>query len=177
MPGFAVGRGRILLLALAVSGSWTACANREIALVEAAGWAEYSGIFDEPVRLESGRYVGPPYVPGGASRPELVLLREPSAEGDLDADGASEAVVVLVQSMGGTGSFVHLVVLGRDGSTVRQAGHASLGDRVRVDALRIRDGLIYATLVEPGPGDPSCCPTDTTTRTWRLGGTGLVAAP
>jgi len=143
-------------------------------LPEAALRTEYTDIFDEPVALVEGRYAGPPFVPGGAARPELELLRELHAEGDLDGDGADEVVVLLVQSMGGSGSYLHLVVLRRIGAALVQAGHAPLGDRVRVRSLEVRDGRLYGSLTVHGPEDPLCCPAREVVRLWSLEPEGLV---
>lgn len=173
----AIGRVGVagLLLTLVVPG--TACVSTRQGLIEAAASAEYTGIFDEPVRLEGGRYEGPPFVPGGATRPELFLLPEPFATSESGGGAGLDAVVVLVQAMGGSGSFVHLAALRWRGAAVEQAGHVPLGDRVRVQSLAIRDGIVYATIVEHGPDDPMCCPADTTQRAWRLSDGALVAVP
>jgi len=161
-----------LLLNLAVQS--TACVSPRAGLMEAAGEAEYVGIFEEPVRLEGGRYVGPPFVPGGASRHELLLLPTPFAERGAGGDLGFDLVVVLVESTGGSGSFVHLVTLQWRGDALEQTGHALLGDRVRVQSLAIRDGIVHGTVIEHGADDPLCCPTDTVQRAWRLSEGALV---
>jgi uncharacterized membrane protein len=43
-----------------------------------------------------------------------------------------------------------------------------LGDRVKVKSLTVIDGKIVADLVEHGPGDPMCCPTQAVHREWEL---------
>ena len=164
----AVSRAWKACLLLSLVAPAAACVSPRPGLMEAAGAAEYTGIFEEPVRLEGGRYVGAPFVPGGASRPELQLLPAPFAEGGAGGDVGLDAVVALVQSMGGSGSFVHLAALRWRGDVLEQTGHVALGDRVRIQALAIRDGTVYGTIIEHGPDDPLCCPTATVQRAWRL---------
>ena len=101
--------------------------------------AEYQGIYQEAVRLTDGKYEGEPFVEGGASRP-TVTFADACAFGDLDGDGVDDAVVVLVESSGGSGSFLYLAaVLNRDGSPENVATQ-SLGDRGQVQKLSIESG-------------------------------------
>ncbi len=41
--------------------------------------ARITGIYAAPITLEDGQYQGAPFVPGGASRPTVTLLRELTA--------------------------------------------------------------------------------------------------
>jgi hypothetical protein len=91
----------------------SACTRAHVRM-DPAG-ATYTGIFDAPVTLVEGRFEGAPYVPGGASRPVVMLLAEPRASGDLTGDAEPERAVVLAADSGGSGTFVYLAVLGRDG--------------------------------------------------------------
>ncbi len=77
---------------------------------------------------------------------------------DLNKDGAIDAIVVLLQKCGGTGTFVFLVpVLNVDGKPM--AGmNGELGDRIPIRRLGInRDTVIVDALVA-GPEDGLCCP-------------------
>lgn len=131
--------------------------------------ATYPGLFDDPVTLRHGRWTGAPYVDGAASRPGVTLLPGLRIAGDLDADGAPEAVVMLVVSTGGTGTFKHIAVASKtvnDDVTVRAV--ASLGDRVRVRYARIESGELLIDTIEVGEGDAACCPGTKRLRRWRL---------
>jgi len=130
--------------------------------------AEYRGIFDEPVRLEDGRYQGPPFVPDGASRPELVLVSDRTVAADLDEDGKEEVVAVLARSGGGSGTFIYLSLLRQSGEDLSNFETVLLGDRVQVAALEIHDGMLVANLLTHGPSDPACCPTQRSWQTWAL---------
>jgi len=130
--------------------------------------AEYRGIFDEPVQLEKGRYQGPPYVPDGASRPELVLIADRMAAGDLDGDGRKEIATVLARSEGGSGTFLYLALLREAGEGLVNFETLLLGDRVQVSTLEIHDRTLVTGLLTHGPSDPACCPTLAIWRTWEL---------
>ncbi len=139
-----------------------------------AGQATYFGIFDEPVMLTDGRFEGTAFVSGGASRPTVVLLDAPRAAGDLNGDGVAEQAVVLAASSGGSGTFVYLAVLERNGEAIANLATEYIGDRVRVTELRIESGALSAQMLAHGPGDPSCCPSEQIVRHWQLGDGGLV---
>ena len=133
----------------------------------------FSGIYTEAVKLQAGRWEGKPFVEGGASRPVVGLLQDFSLAGDLDNDGVDEAVVILWESGGGTGSNSYVAVVGhRDGQWLNIAT-ALIGDRVQLRDARIADARIALDVVQQGPGDAACCPTETATRVWMLGEGGL----
>jgi heat shock protein HslJ len=138
--------------------------------------ATFGGIADEPVQLADGRWEGEPYVEGGASRPAIGLVEDFLLLGDLTGDGQAESVVLLWTSSGGSGTFDYLAAAGRDERGVSILGTAELGDRVKVRAGRIVDGNIEVDVVQAGPDDAACCPTQLATRTWTLGTQGLSEA-
>lgn len=141
-------------------------------LAELAG-ATYTGILAEPVTLEDGRWEGEPFVAGGAARPAVGLVEHFLLEGDLDADGRPEAVVLLWESSGGSGTRSYLAAMGRDGAGVVNLGTVLIGDRVQLKSGAIADGRITLELVEAGPGDAACCPTERTSSVWALTESGL----
>ncbi len=130
--------------------------------------ATYSGIMDHPVTLTNGKWEGPPFVPGGASRPAVGMVEDFRALGDLDGDGKDEVAVVLWQNSGGSGTFYYIAVLGfRDGRCVNLATDL-IGDRVRVEGGRITDGKIVLDILTAGPGDPMCCPSRKSMMSWKF---------
>ncbi|MDX2437573.1 MAG: hypothetical protein QNL88_11050, partial [Acidobacteriota bacterium] len=72
--------------------------------------ATYSGLFGDPVTLDDGRWQGAPYVEGGASRPSAGLVRNFVLSGDLNGDGRDEAVVLVWESSGGSGTREYLAI-------------------------------------------------------------------
>jgi len=138
------------------------------ATMSALGNATYSGIGDQPVTLSRGRWEGPPYVEGGASRPSVGLVGDFLLQGDLDADGKNESVAVLWQNAGGTGSNEYIAVMKPDNGGYVNLATALLGDRVKLRSGRIDSGRIVLDVLQAGEDDPMCCPTQLAERTWNL---------
>jgi heat shock protein HslJ len=132
--------------------------------VEAAGGA---------FTLANGRWEGKPYEPGSASVPSVTFLRDFRLAGDLDRDGAEEAVVLLAAGTGGTGEMTYLAVMGRPGGKLTNIATAPVGDRVQVRNAKVDGGRIVLDLVQAGENDAACCPGDLVTRTWGLSGAAL----
>lgn len=139
---------------------------------ELAG-ATYAGILEEPVTLVNGSWEGKPFVDGGASRPAVGLVERFALEGDLDGDGHPETVALLWESSGGSGTRSYLAAMGRADGAVANLGTALIGDRVQVKSGTIAGGRITLELVEAGPGDAACCPSQRTKSEWALTGAGL----
>jgi heat shock protein HslJ len=156
-------------------------AERDVALVgsteaprlEEVADAIYRGIYETPVRLVNGRFEGEPFAEGGMSRPTVQLIGNVLETGDLDGDGSDEAVVLLVENSGGTGSFVYLAAVGRRGGEVVNLGTSLVGDRVQIRSIRVDGEHVELRVVQQGPDDAACCPSQKATRVWTLDG-GLV---
>jgi heat shock protein HslJ len=145
----------------------------------APGWDElasatYRGIGDEPVTLREGVFEGEPFAPGGAARPRVALAPGFHLTGDLDGDGAPEAVVLLSESAGGSGTRVYLALVARRGGSLANTGTAFLGDRVQVADAAIAGGRIELSVVQAGADDAACCPSHKATRVFAPGAAGLV---
>lgn len=136
--------------------------------------ATYEGIFDYPATLIDGRYEGEPFVEGGVSAPAAGLVEDFLLTGDLDGDGREEAVVLLWESSGGSGTRDYLAAMGRGDGGIENLGTILIGDRVQVRSASLVGDAIELELVEAGPEDAACCPTQKTTRTWGLGPEGLT---
>lgn len=106
------------------------------------------------VPLAGGRWTDPE---GGST----FTLHPTHATGDLDGDGQADAVAILVESSGGTGSFYYMfAILNRDGKPTQAGEPEWLGDRTVIDRLTIdRRGIISVRYVTHGDNDPACCPT------------------
>lgn len=135
--------------------------------------ATYRGIYDTPVTLDDGEWEGEPFVPGGVSRPRLELARGFCLVGDLDGDAGEEAVVLLSESSGGSGTNGYLAVAGRRGGGLVNLGTALVGDRVQIRRARIAGRRIELDVVQAGSEDAACCPSQKATRVWALGADGL----
>lgn len=130
--------------------------------------ATYTGIEEGPVTLVEGRWEGEPYEEGGASRPSAGLVEDFALAADLNDDGSKEAVVLLRQSSGGSGTFSYLAVVGRSDGGVKNLGTAEIGDRVKLRSGRIENDSIILDVLQQGEGDAACCPTQLASRTWSM---------
>ncbi len=120
--------------------------------------------------LEDGTY-SEEAAPGSASKIE-VSLTDQVAVGELN--GQPAAAVVLVTNPGGSGTFYDLaVVMEQDGTPVNVAT-TSLGDRVQINSIAIEDNQVVVDMVQSGPTDPMCCPTEHVINTYALEGDELV---
>ncbi|MDE2994639.1 MAG: META domain-containing protein [Chloroflexota bacterium] len=117
-----------------------------------------------------------PYEPGSASGIYL-FLSEDVAYGDLNSDGATDAIVILDASGGGSGTFRYLAAVVNKGGQPRHVASALLGDRVRIESLAIQAGRIVVELIGHGPGDGACCPTQEQTLAFQLAGDTLEGVP
>jgi heat shock protein HslJ len=136
--------------------------------------ATYSGILNEPITLSGGRWEGEPYVEGGASRPTVGLVDHFILTGDLDGDGLDEAVVLLLESSGGSGTRLFLAAIARGDDSVTNLSTLLIGDRVQVRSGAIDGGKITLDVVRAGPEDAACCPTEKALVTWALTAEGLT---
>lgn len=70
------------------------------------------------------------------------------------------AAVLLSSNAGGSGIFYELVLLQNQNDTLKQIDSALIGDRILLESLRVRDGIIDLQFVAAGVDDPMCCPTE-----------------
>lgn len=106
--------------------------------------------------------------PDSASKNTL-MLTEHIAFGDVNGDPTDDAAVVLAASGGGSGTFYTLaIVINRMGNPYH-FHTASLGDRIKVEAVEIEDAVITVRMMVHGEGDAMCCPTQPEVRRYNLG--------
>jgi hypothetical protein len=130
--------------------------------------ATISGVFDQAITFANGKYEGQPVEPGAASRPTAMIWEPMVVFGDVDGSPGNEAIALLSSNSGGSGEFVYVAVLGvRDGKLVN-LGTAQVGDRAKVRNVWLEQGRIVMDLVEAGPKDPACCPTQMARKTYAM---------
>jgi heat shock protein HslJ len=112
------------------------------------------------VTLSGGAY-RMPAVPGSASE-IMVKLSDKKAFGTVNGEEAG--AVVLVTSLGGSGTFYDLALLSRGAKGWENTDTVLLGDRVKVHSLKIENDHIAVAMTTHGPNDPLCCPTQQETK-------------
>jgi heat shock protein HslJ len=169
--GYLIAAGAAVLGAFAVTPADAAPTPEQL------GNMTYKGIFEHAITLTNGHWVGEPFVAGGSSRPAVGLIDDFILTGDLNADGNDEAVVLLWENTGGSATYKYLAVTGLRDDKPYTLDTALIGERVQVRAGRIIGDRIELDVVQQGPRDAACCPSQKATRYWTLGATGLHVNP
>jgi len=136
--------------------------------------SEYQlGFFDQIrlVGLTDGQYQEG--VPGSTDYIS-VSVTDFIARGDLDGDGENEAVAVVAENYGGSGTFVFLAVYQYRNDEAVFLTSIFLDDRPMLNALEVEDDEIFVDAVIHDSDDPMCCPTLATTRHYLLNGVNLI---
>jgi dipeptidyl aminopeptidase/acylaminoacyl peptidase len=125
-----------------------------------------------PVKLVDGKYEKNEPV----EERFYVIATDSVGFGDFDGDGTKDAAIVVVSNTGGTGVFVDVVLVRSvEGLPVASRG-AFLGDRVKVNTIHVERGNVVVDLIQQGPNDPMCCPTQHATRRFSFDGGRLIEA-
>jgi len=123
------------------------------------------------VQLENGQYQegtlsGADYV--------SVTVTDFVVRGDLNGDGENEAVAIIAENYGGSGTFVFLVVYQFINDEAVFLTSIFLDDRPLINNLAVEDGEIFVDVVIHAKDDPMCCPTKAITRHYLLNGVNLI---
>jgi len=167
----------VISAVVAVMGTFTVTVEGAAPTLEQLGNITYKGIFEHAITLKNGRWVGKPFVVGGSSRPAVGLIEDFILTGDLNGDGKNEAVVLLWENTGGSTIYKYLAVTGIRNNKPYTLDTALVGEHVQVRAGRIVDNMIELDVIQHGPGDAACCPTQKATRYWDLDASGLHVNP
>ena len=136
--------------------------------------SEYQlGFFDQirTVQLTDGQYQEG--APGGKDYIS-VSVTDFIVRGDLNGDGENEAVAIIAENYGGSGTFVFLAVYQFvDDETVFLTS-IFLDDRPLINHLAVENGEIFIDVAVHDKDDPMCCPTSDTTRRYLLNGVNLI---
>ena len=124
------------------------------------------------VTLSGGEY-RVPAAPGSVSEITVTLTNK-RIVGSIK--GRETGAVVLVTSLGGTGSFFELALLSKDTNGWENTDTVLLGDRVKVHSVRIENDLVVVDMATHAPHDPLCCPTMKVTRRFMVQDNRLVPA-
>jgi len=89
----------------------------------------------------------------------------------------STNAVILNYNDGGSGTFYYLAIYQHTRLSLNgQIAITALGDRVQVKSLYFKNSndVININMLTHGPSDPSCCPTQDTTKSFFIGSNSLI---
>ena len=113
--------------------------------------AKYS-IDGQEVTLVNGKSEVPS-APGSASK--IVTQNFGNAAfGDLNGDGLLDAVFLLTQTTGGSGTFYYVAVALQTQSGYEGINAVLLGDRIAPQSTKLKDGKIIVNFADRNPGEP-----------------------
>jgi hypothetical protein len=85
--------------------------------------------------------------------------------------------VILALETGGSGTFEYLAIVSNQNGRLVNLDTYPLGDRVRVQTLRIKDGQVRLKMLKHKDTDPMCCPTDLIIEAYQINNTEGTLAP
>jgi len=102
-------------------------------------------IEDREVTLAAGTALES--IPESSAQIETRVFGEP-VTGDINGDGAEDAVLLLTQSMGGSGTFYYVAVAVKDESGFIGSNALLLGDRIAPQGVEIRDDVVVVNYAQ-----------------------------
>lgn len=102
------------------------------------------------------------------------LVEDKVAFGDLNNDGKEDAAVIVFSAGGGSGVFYELAVMTNENGNPYHLTSKYLGDRVKINSITVKDGIITLEMVVHDLGDASCCPTLHKVSQYKLSGEELL---
>lgn len=115
-----------------------------------------------------------PGSPGSATETKIVMLVERTDYGQLN--GERGAVVILVTNPGGSGTFYNLHIMISQNGQPTEFSRTLLGDRVQINGISLANNQIMVDMIQAGPYDPICCPSEHVIKTFTLQKEKLVQA-
>lgn len=127
----------------------------------------------DTITLTNGRSERPS-APGSSS--SAVTTLDQKTSGDVDGDGRADSVVILVNQPGGSGTFYYVSVLLNASGGTSTTPALILGDRVKVNNVRIDGKTIVVELLDRAPGQPMIAsPSVSVTKRFTVDGGALKA--
>ena len=90
---------------------------------------------------------------GSVEKITTTVFGEP-VRGDINADGESDAAVMLVQNSGGSGTFYYVAAAINSGGRAIGTNGILLGDRIAPQNISIASGTILVNYADRKPSDP-----------------------
>lgn len=109
-----------------------------------------------PVPLRNGR-CETEAAPGSAAKAVTTVFEEP-AFGDLDGDGDEDAVLLLMDAPGGSGTFYYVAASIYESGRYRGTEAVLLGDRISPQRIVINHGVVEVDFADRRPDEPMADP-------------------
>jgi hypothetical protein len=100
--------------------------------------------------------------PNSASNIKVKLIK--NAIGDLNRDSLEDGFSILSVETGGSGTFIYLIAITNQQGQPVQAAENFLGDRVKINSLRIENEVLHVDMQTHKETDPACCPSESITK-------------
>lgn len=91
-----------------------------------------------------------------------------NAIGDLNRDSLDDGIAILSVETGGSGTFIYLVTITNQQGQPVQAAEYFLGDRVKINSLRIENEALHVDMQIHKETDPACCPSESITKIFMI---------
>lgn len=112
------------------------------------------------ITLHDGRHEAEA-APDSAAKAVTAVFGEP-AVGDLDGDGDEDAVLFLVQDLGGSGTFYYVAASINENGRFLGTEAVLLGDRIFPRRIGIQNGLVVVEYADRRPEEPMTAPPSVT---------------
>jgi len=142
----------IVLVALFFGGRYLFVGIQESKVVISDPFNTTYLINEEPFTLVNGSFEKE-IVPGSAIKDKVSVFGEP-VFGDIDNDGDDDAVLILVNDQGGSGTFYYAAIAVNIDGEYKGTDTIFLGDRIAPQTFRIINSRAEVNYVERGPGEP-----------------------
>lgn len=95
--------------------------------------------------------------PGSAAKAVTTVFEEPTF-GDLDGDGDEDAVLLLTDAPGGSGTFYYVAASIYENDRYRGTEAVLLGDRISPQRIGIKNGIVEVDYLDRHPDEPMAKP-------------------
>ncbi len=116
-------------------------------------------------------------IPDSSSKQVTEIVGD-SVSGTLRDERGSGLALVLRQQTGGTGTFYYLAALLPHGGAVAATDTVFLGDRIEINGLELKDGIVTVDYMDRAPGDAmSEAPSEKKRAAFMIEGDRLIPVP
>lgn len=141
----------------------TSAPAEELTLADFNNGEIYCPEAQKAVQLSDGKYEG-----GSGVDYLYAQLMPQAAFGDINGDGKEDAVLLLAENMGGSGTFVSLIAMVASDSGFTQAPAVLVDDRPLINTLMLDGNMIVLDASIHGVNDPAASPSMKVVEQYRI---------